>query len=63
MTRDQLLPIIILMEKHGGSFVANLAKAMLCADSENLQRIVQAFPEIITKYKKWSNTINQNKTI
>ena len=53
MTRDELLPIMLAMETYGGSFVQNLAKAMFCADSDNLQRIVNAFPELIEKYKQF----------
>jgi hypothetical protein len=50
MTRDELLPIIAKMEQYGGSFAKSLAIAMLRADSDNLQRIVDAFPELIEKY-------------
>jgi hypothetical protein len=53
MTRDELLPIMIAMETYGGSFDQNLAKAMLCADSDNLERIVKAFPELIERYKEF----------
>ena len=53
MTRDELLSIMLAMETYGGSFVQNLAKAMFCADSDNLQRIVNAFPELIEKYKQF----------
>jgi hypothetical protein len=51
MNRDDLLPIMLAMETYGGSFASNLAKAMLCADSENLARIVEAFPDMIKHYK------------
>jgi len=47
MTRDELLPIIEKMEQYGGSFAKSLAIAMRYADSNNLQRIVNAFPEMI----------------
>ena len=50
MTRDELLPTMITMENYGGSFAKNLAKAMLNADEYNLQRIVNAFPELIERY-------------
>lgn len=51
MTRDELLPIINVMQVYGGSFVKKLADAMMLADSENLQRIANAFPELIEKYR------------
>lgn len=40
------------MERYGGSFVKALAVAMRKADADNLQRIVEAFPEIMEKYAK-----------
>jgi len=59
MTRDELLPIMIAMETYGGSFAKNLAKAMLCADRDNLKRIVEAFPELIERYKEF--IVNQKR--
>lgn len=53
MTRDELLPIINVMQVYGGSFVKKLADAMMLADSENLQRIANAFPELIERYKEF----------
>jgi hypothetical protein len=50
MTRDELLSIIEKMEQYGGSFAKSLAIAMRYADSNNLQRIVNAFPELIESY-------------
>ncbi len=54
MTRDELLPTMIAMTKYGGSFASKLADAMLHADSDNLQRIVNAFPEMIERYKEFA---------
>ena len=51
--KDELLSIMLAMETYGGSFVQNLAKAMFCADSDNLKRIVNAFPELIERYKQF----------
>lgn len=53
MTRDELLPIIVVMKQYGGSFVKSLANTMCYADNENLQRIVNAFPELIESYKEY----------
>lgn len=53
MTRDELLPIMQAMETYGGGFVKKLVQAMYVADSDNLQRIANAFPELIESYKKF----------
>jgi len=53
MTRDELLPIMHAMGTYGGSFAKSLSQAMLLADPDNLQRIVNAFPELIEKYKEY----------
>jgi len=42
--------IIAQMELRGGNFVQKLAAAMRAADTENLERIKAAFPEIIERY-------------
>jgi hypothetical protein len=41
------------MGNYGGSFVKSLSQAMLLADPDNLQRIVNTFPELIEKYKEF----------
>lgn len=53
LTRDELLPILFAMEKYGGGFVKTLAIAMLHADNQNLQILVEAFPNYIEDYKKF----------
>lgn len=47
---DQDLNVIQAMIRFGGSFVANLGKAALSADANNLQRIKDAFPEYWQQY-------------
>jgi hypothetical protein len=55
MTRDELLPIMVAMQKFGGGFASKLASAMFHADGNNLQRIVNAFPDLIDSYKKFAD--------
>jgi hypothetical protein len=43
------------IKRYGGSFYGNLASAMQVADSFNFDRIIQAFPELVTKYGPGSN--------
>ena len=50
--------IIEAMLKYGGHFVKALATAAMRADSENLRRIKETWPEYWTKYAKF---INVNK--
>ena len=38
------------MEAFGGSFASYIGSALLQADSDNLQRLVAAFPELIERY-------------
>lgn len=53
MNRDELLKIWEAMETYGGSFVSSLANTMRRADSENLAKLVNAFPNYIEEYKKF----------
>lgn len=39
------------MHKYGGSFVQKLAEAILAADGVNRDKLVQAFPELVKRYK------------
>lgn len=41
------------MKTFGGSFVSYIGSALLVADSDNLQRLVTAFPELIQRYLEW----------
>jgi hypothetical protein len=38
------------MKVYGGSFASALAECFLLADSENLERLYKAFPELVLKY-------------
>lgn len=56
---NPLHDIVWEMREKGGSFVNCLAEAMLYADSENLRRIVQAFPEIVGTYDGLASVKNR----
>lgn len=47
---DERLKIIHNMRTYGGSFARHLAEAFLVADGDNLNRIEEAFPELLEKY-------------
>lgn len=51
---DERLRASEAMRKYGGSFVAALGAALLCADLDNTQRIKSAFPEYWDKYSRLS---------
>jgi len=38
------------MQRYGGSFVGQLGEAACFADSENLRRLKEAFPDLFKKY-------------
>lgn len=44
ITRDKALPVIQRMRAKGGGFCKHLAEAMLHADEDNLQTLIDAFP-------------------
>ena len=56
---NPLHDIVWEMREKGGSFVNCLAEAMLYADSENLRRIVQAFPGILATYDGLASVKNR----
>ena len=50
MTRQEQLHTAIAMGRFAGSFFAALAEALYKADANNAQRLLDAFPEIATRY-------------
>lgn len=50
MTPNEFQATLLCMERFGGTFTANLAAALRCADPSNRQRIWDAFPDILEKY-------------
>jgi O-phosphoseryl-tRNA(Cys) synthetase len=47
---DERLKIVKNMKTYGGSFAWAIAEALLVADSDNVRRIEEAFPELLEKY-------------
>jgi len=52
MDHDAKLQMIKAMRIYGGGFVRALAECFLLADSRNLARLTQAFPDYVTKYQE-----------
>lgn len=40
------------MRRYGGNFVSKLADALVAADPENAQRICDAFPDVVERYRE-----------
>lgn len=51
LTSDQKFKLVENMRRYGGNFVGKLADALVAADPVNAQKIYDAFPEIVEKYK------------
>lgn len=49
--------VILGMINRGGSFVKSLGEALSHADSINVQKIKQAFPEYWDEYLEWGKRI------
>jgi len=45
--------IVKMMEQYGGSFVKSLTRAIYCADTNNFQKIKDAFPELWVRYREF----------
>lgn len=50
MTDEEIDHTVLAMLTFGGSFVHALAECMQRADRDNLRRIIEAFPELMTQY-------------
>lgn len=50
MDHDKKLIMVNYMRRYGGSFVVALAELFILADSNNLERLYKAFPEIVERY-------------
>jgi len=50
------------MVKYGGGFVRSLAEAAMRADSDNLRRIKEAWPEYWERYSIMSNVASEQNT-
>ena len=51
LTSEQKFKLVENMRRYGGNFVSKLADALIAADPVNAQKIYDAFPEIVEKYK------------
>lgn len=49
-TRDEIVYTSRAMKAFGGSFAASIGDAMIKADSNNIVRLLNAFPELVEKY-------------
>ena len=47
MTRNELIKMVEMLERHG-DFAKALGQACLLADERNLNRLLEAFPELLT---------------
>ena len=56
LSRETLYQVFELMERQGGSFARNLARAWFVADGDNQKKIQDAFYDLIWEYvNKLSN--------
>jgi len=62
MTHDEKLKMIAAMHAYGGSFVEALAECFLRADSDNQERLEQAFPEIVSQYTEMAERAERNSS-
>ena len=52
LTHHEKFALIESMRKYGGNFVGKFADALVAADPENTQRLLNAFPDLVEKYLK-----------
>lgn len=50
--------VLVLMGQMGGNFARNIAKAWVCADSNNKQRLMVTFGDL---YKKYETLLSQSR--
>ena len=55
--------IITAMKRYGGSFASSLAVAARYADSENLARIKEAFPELWARYSEMAGNYAHGRDV
>jgi len=51
--RDEMLKVANTMMESGGGFVKKLGEALIQADSDNVQKIKDTWPELWQKYLEW----------
>lgn len=52
LTPKEKFQLVDNMRRYGGNFVSRLADALVAADPENAQRICDAFPDVVEKYRE-----------
>ena len=59
-TRTQLWNIQQSMRTYGGGFVQQLSVLLPLADDENIEKLINAFPEYFEKYLEMSKYLKDN---
>ena len=59
VTEKQTNATIKTAQNYGGAFISKLAEAALLADPRNRSRLMDAFPEIVSKYGPGSAFYNE----
>lgn len=54
-TEDELYKISVAMQRYGGSFASAIGEALQVADNSNKEKLLQAFPELLVKYRSFIN--------
>jgi len=62
MMNNELYRTLRAMENYGGGFAAAIAAAASIADSNNLQRLQDAFPELFAKYREFAALAAANES-
>ena len=55
MTQDEILKMVEAMNRFGGSFAKALGECFIRADIINTERLLNAFPEIVSQYCAMAN--------
>jgi hypothetical protein len=50
LSHDEMLRMVSAMNRYGGAFVHALSECFILADSDNLVRLLRAFPEYVEQY-------------
>lgn len=58
--RQEILDVCEGMQRFGGSFVKNLGKALLLADSENTKKIKTTWPKIWKRYLSFGRSLRED---
>ena len=60
MFSQRELEVLRTMAEAGGSFVSHLAKAWMCADATNFQKLKVAFPNYWAEYERLVDIREEN---